>query len=155
MQNINRYSGLAILGGCLLALMIHVNSQLASETSALSSSWFAHSIGAITAWGLFAVIKRHHAPDNEMTPHKVPKLFYLGGIPGAFTVILASITVNSSIGLSGTLALGLVGQLLCSMICERFGLLQLQKRTFALIDVIPILLVVLGSTLLIYSRCSA
>ncbi|MFC1233924.1 DMT family transporter [Vibrio sp. F74] len=151
MQKINWYSGMAVFGGCLLALMIHLNSQLALGTTGLSASWFAHGIGAVTAWILLSILgpKRHAV---EMDERKAPRLFYLGGIPGAFTVILASITVNSSIGLSGTLALGLIGQLIFSLICERFGWLQLEKKTFSMVDFVPIVLIVLGSILLIYAR---
>jgi transporter family-2 protein len=151
MQNMNKYSPLAIISGCLLALMIHLNSQLAADTSALNASWFAHGIGAITAWCLFAVAgSRHKVADPDK--QKVPIAFYFGGLPGAFTVILASITVNSSIGLSGTLALGLIGQLLCSMVCEQFGLFRLKKTTLSVMEVIPILLITAGSILLIYTR---
>lgn len=151
MQNINRYSPLAIIGGCLLALMIHLNSQLASDTTALNASWVAHGIGAITAWCLFATAgpkSKTASPDKQ----QVPKLFYFGGLPGAFTVILASVTVNSSIGLSGTLALGLIGQLLCSMVCEQFGLFRLEKKTFSIVELVPILLITTGSILLIYAK---
>jgi bacterial/archaeal transporter family-2 protein len=151
MQNINWYSGLAIFGGCLLALMIHLNGELALHTSALSASWTAHCIGAIAAWCLFAASGNKNKSANIDAPC-APKIFYLGGLPGAFTVILASITVNSNIGLSGTLALALVGQLLCSMICERFALFQLPKKTFSFVDLAPILLIILGSVILIYAK---
>lgn len=150
MLSTNKYSALAIVGGCLLAAMIHINSQLASNTSSINASWFAHGIGAIAAWCLIMVVSPRYTPSE--TNKKAPKLFYLGGIPGAFTVILASMTVNSSIGLSGTLALGLVGQLLCSMLSEHLGLFRLDKKTFSTLDFVPILFVIVGSMLLIYAR---
>ncbi|QUM81629.1 DMT family transporter [Moritella sp. 5] len=151
MQNINRYSILAIIGGGLLAMMIHINSQLALETSAINASWLAHGLGGLLALGLYnVVIKAVSLP----TPIKsdVPKLFYLGGLPGAFTVILASVTVNSAIGLSGTLALGLIGQLICSIFCEALGLFGLRKRKLTLLELLPISLVVFGSILIISQR---
>ena len=151
MQRINKHSLLARFAGSLLALMIYLNSQLAQVTSALSASWIAHGIGAIFAWGLFTLfISNEHSTEPEQA--KLSKFYWLGGIPGAFTVILASITVNSRIGLSGTLALGLVGQFGFSMVCEPLGFFRLQKRAFSLIDITPVVLVITGSFVLIFDQ---
>jgi len=151
MKSINRYSILAIIGGGLLALMININSQLSLETSAMNASWIAHGLGSLLAFGLFYMTKE--TMDSSSPIHgSVPKLYYLGGLPGAFTVILASITVNSAIGLSGTLALGLIGQLACSILCEALGLFGLEKKKFNLIDLVPITFVVFGSILIISQR---
>lgn len=152
MKNINRYSILAIIGGGLLALMININSQLALETSAINASWIAHSLGSLLAFGLYHVIKNAVGSQPPPIKSSIPKLYYLGGLPGAFTVILASITVNSVIGLSGTLALGLIGQLICSIFCEALGLFGLEKKTFTLMELLPISLVVFGSILIILLR---
>jgi transporter family-2 protein len=151
MQSINRYSILAIIGGGLLALMISINSQLSLETSAINASWIAHGLGSLVALGLFHMTK---GAMNSASPiqGRVPKLYYLGGLPDAFTVILASITVNSAIGLSGTLALGLIGQLVCSILCETLGLFGLDKKQFNIIDLLPISFVVFGSILIISQR---
>ena len=151
MKNINRYSILAIIGGGLLALMIYINSLLALETSAMNASWIAHGLGGLLAFGLYYMTREAVSSPSPMQGD-VPKLYYLGGLPGAFTVILASVTVNSVIGLSGTLALGLIGQLVCSIFCETFGLFGLKKRTFTLLELLPISLVVFGSILIIYQR---
>ncbi|WP_305817290.1 DMT family transporter [Photobacterium leiognathi] len=149
MQNINKYSLLALLAGGLLALMIYLNSQLAHVTSALSASWIAHGIGAIFALGLFSLLK-----SNQDSPGltRLSKLYWLGGIPGSFTVILSSMTVNSKLGLSGTLALALVGQFGFSMVSEHFGFFKLRKREFTFIDITPIALVITGSLVLIFNR---
>lgn len=149
MQRINWYSVLALIGGGLLALMIHLNSQLAAQTSALNASWIAHGLGAAVAIALCSIKTNKKA---KLSNEKPPKLFLLGGLPGAATVILAAITVNSSIGLSGTLALGLVGQISCSILCEHFGLFNLEKRVFSTIELVPVILVIMGSTLIIYQR---
>lgn len=149
------YSLLAIAAGCLLALMIQINSQLAANSSALNASWFAHGIGAVVAWCLYSIINfSNNSWHKQDLPNmkKPPMLFYLGGLPGAFTVILASLTVNSSIGLSGTLALSLVGQITFSMLCEHFALFQLKKQTIIAADLLPVAMVLTGAILLIYTR---
>lgn len=151
MQNVNKYSLLALIAGGLLALMIHLNSQLAQVTSPINASWIAHGIGAVVALLLLHLLKPNQV-SVEVKRNVLPRWYWLGGIPGALTVVLASLTVNSSIGLSGTLALGLIGQFGFSMPCEHFGLFKLSKYRFTLIDMTPILLVVTGSFLLIFNR---
>lgn len=151
-MNINKYSALAIVGGGLLALMISINSQLALETSAINTSWIAHGLGSLLAFGLYHIAKKSIGSPASLIKGHVPKLYYLGGLPGALTVILASVTVNSVVGLSGTLALGLIGQLVCSIACETLGFFGLQKRKFTLIELLPISLVAFGSILIISLR---
>ncbi len=152
------YSLLALFGGGLLTLMVHFNSQLSAQTSALNSSWFAHGLGAIMALAMYLVIvffagklKNGTVKDvPTLNEKKMPFLYYLGGLPGAFTVVLASVTVNSVVGLTGTLALGLVGQLVSSMLCDHFGWFHLEKKRFRLREMIPILLISCGAMLLIF-----
>lgn len=151
MQSTNKYSVLAVIGGGLLALMIYINSLLATATSAVNASWLAHGLGGLLALVIFQSTKRRDINPKNST-NTVPKIFYLGGIPGSLTVILASITVNSAIGLTGTLALGLIGQLIFSISSEAMGLFKLKKRKFSLVELPPILLVTLGSTLIILQR---
>ncbi|WCE32280.1 DMT family transporter [Vibrio sp. SCSIO 43137] len=148
--NLNRYSLLALCGGGLLALMIYLNSQLAASTSAVNASWLAHGIGALVAYSLLAITRKTDTTGGERS--KAPRIFFLGGVPGALTVVLASVTVNSAIGLSGTLALGLIGQLSFSLLCEHFGWLNLPKRAFTAMELLPVLLVTAGSTLIIFAR---
>lgn len=151
MKILNGYSLLAISAGAMLACMIYLNTLLAAETSAINASWFAHGIGALTALGLLKVLNRKQKALAKPSTN-VPKVYYLGGVPGAFTVVLAAIVVSSWVGLAGTLALALVGQLVFSIVCEHYGFLQLKKRRFSLWDALPVLLVTAGSFLLIFTR---
>src|SRR4051812_30681824 len=97
---------LGIVGGVLLALMIHYNSLLAHHTTPVFASWVAHGLGAVAAAVLVAVyarVPRPAAPAIALQT-RPPLWFYAGGIPGTFTVILAAITVNSGLALSGAIA---------------------------------------------------
>ena len=145
------YFFLAVISGGFLASMIFFNSQLAVYYSPTESSWFAHGIGGLTALALmfiFSIKKERFAKVSE----KAPWWSYLGGLPGAFTVLLAGITVNSQLGLTGSLALGLVGQILFSFACDYFGWFGLQKRHMHLRDVISMLLICGGSMMVIFSK---
>lgn len=144
---------LALAGGALLAIMIQLNSLLASYSTPLLSSWTAHGVGAAGAWLLLNLLsatrkKRDPSPDTE---HKAPVWAYFGGVPGAFTVVLASISVNSALGLAGTLALGLVGQMVFSLVSDHFGWFGAPRRAVATRDIAVIALVLSGSVLIIFS----
>jgi len=142
---------LAILGGTLLALMINYNSLLAKHTTPTFASWVAHGLGAIAAVLLVMLFGRAFRPKGkDPAAPKAPIWYYLGGIPGAFTVILAAIAVNSSLALSGTIALMLVGQVLFGIVSDRFGLFRTPKRRIVLTDFAVAGAVLAGSALIIF-----
>lgn len=144
---------IALAGGALLAVMINLNSALATFSTPLFASWMAHGIGALVALLLVALCanifgnKRNNAETKQV---KGPLWSYFGGIPGAVTVILAAITVNSSLGLSGTLALGLVGQILFGLVSDHLGLFGLSKKHFTFADFLVVMPVLAGSFILIF-----
>ncbi|AZZ96198.1 DMT family transporter [Pseudoalteromonas sp. R3] len=147
-----RQSGLAlvaIFSGLLLALMISVNAELADTTSAFQASWIAHGVGGITALLLYCVFKEN---DDRANRPEIKKQYWFGGVPGALTVVFSSMTVQSYIGLTGTLALALIGQFLFSLIIEHFGLLNQPKTKATVANLLPTLLVATGAMLIIYGR---
>lgn len=150
---------LAIAGGVLLALMINYNSLLAKHTTPVFASWVAHGLGAVAALVLVVLFsgtlrrgKRSRTTGEQAAtpPKNVPRWFYLGGIPGAFTVILAAIAVNGDLALSGTIAFMLVGQILFGIASDHFGLFRTPKRRIVLTDFVVALLVFTGSVLIIF-----
>ncbi|GAA0473044.1 DMT family transporter [Streptomyces stramineus] len=155
---------LGIAGGVLLALMTHYNSLLAKHTTPTFASWVAHGLGAAVALLLVLLAgsrlfrrgggRGDGAGDGggeERRPRvKVPRWFYLGGIPGAFTVILAAITVNGSLSLSGTIALMLVGQIVFGLVSDHFGLFHSPRRRIVPMDGAVALCVLAGSALIIF-----
>lgn len=155
MISFSKYSLLALFAGGLLAVMIDINSALAVHSTPLETSWLAHGIGAIVAYVIACVClpvsKSTASKATEYHP-RVPRYLYLGGVAGAFTVVLASVSVNSQVGLAGTLALALAGQLLTTMMCEHFGWLGVPKKSISSVNSLPLLLVVLGALLIIVGR---
>ncbi|MGO4832661.1 DMT family transporter, partial [Rhizobiaceae sp. 2RAB30] len=81
---------LASAAGATLAVMIDLNSQLAARSNAVFASWVAHGVGAVVALLLVAVASRvtrgRIGETADLAP--APLWAYLGGIPGAFTVVL-------------------------------------------------------------------
>jgi len=151
-------AALALFAGAILAIMIKLNSSLAGLNSPIEASWIAHGLGAVTALTLFqimAIFRRHTAKESiksSTTDTRAPWYAYLGGLPGAFTVILAAITVNSPLGLAGTLALALLGQILFSLWVDHFGLFGSFKRRIAWHDVKVLGFIIIGSLLIIFAR---
>lgn len=137
--------------GCLLTLMVHFNGELARHGNALFSSWTAHGTGTVAALvflGLFALRRRPATVTIEKP--KAPWWAYLGGLSGAITVILTSMAVNSPLALSGTLALGLAGQVVFGLAADRWGLLGMPRRRIEPRDLAALALILAGSALIIF-----
>ena len=146
---------LAVLGGVILSSMIHLNSLMAKTSTPFLASWIAHGTGTLASlfftflFSSLSCLKMHAIPTSNQ---KAPLWAYLGGIAGAMTVILAAITVNSPLGLAPSLALGLVGQILFSFVCDFFGLLGSTQRRFVRKDFYVLAAVLSGSSLIIFMR---
>jgi transporter family-2 protein len=139
----------ALAAGALLSLMVHLNGELARQGGALFSSWVAHGTGTIAAllviplW--WKAIRRSEAPRQA-----IPFWAYLGGFAGAVTVIMTSTAVNSALALSGTVALGLAGQIVFSLAADQWGLFGTARRRLRLGDAIALALIVAGSAFVIW-----
>jgi len=139
----------ALAAGALLSLMVHLNGEAARQGGALFSSWLAHGTGTVAAllviplW--WKAIQRSDAPRAP-----IPLWAYVGGFAGAVTVIMTSTAVNSSLALSGTVALGLAGQIVFSLAADQWGLFGIAKRRLRLGDAIALVLIVAGSALVIW-----
>lgn len=137
--------------GGLLTLMVLFNGQMGAATTPFFSSLAAHGTGTVAAMlvlGLFALRRAAPAANG-----KAPWWSYLAGLSGAVTVMLTSYTVNSSLALSGTLALGLAGQVVFGLLADRFGLFGLfglPQRRPRQRDLTALTLIVAGSLLIIF-----
>ncbi|MEV4506094.1 DMT family transporter [Streptomyces klenkii] len=144
-----------ITAGALLALMLHCNSLLAQHTTPVFASWAAHGTGALVALTLVLLTTRRRAPTTTdkrqpaQPAKKAPRWAYLGGIPGALTIMLAAITVNQGLSLAGTIAMMLVGQIVFGLVSDRFGLFHSPKRHLTTTDGLAVLCTLAGSTLII------
>jgi transporter family-2 protein len=146
-----KVSMLAIGGGALLAMMIDSNSQLARHTSSVFSSWLAHGVGAVVALMLVALSVRLSGRAGAIAPSSgSPLWYYLGGIPGAFTVILAALAVNGPLSLSGAIALMMVGQVMFGLVSDHFGWLRVPVRHIRSADLLVVACVLSGSAMIIF-----
>jgi len=135
--------------GGLLTLMVLFNGDLAHHTTPLFSSLAAHGTGTVAALLALALLTRYRAQPRHAVP-PAPLWAYAGGLSGAVTVMLTSITVNSALALSGTLALGLAGQVLFGLLADRFGLFGFARRRPTARDLGALALIVAGSVTIIF-----
>lgn len=146
------YFAAAFGAGCILAVMTHLNGVITHYGNALFSSWTAHGIGSVAAILILALLyfkKPRQAADSDRMVIRAPWWAYLGGIAGAATVVCASLAVNSPLALSGTIALGLGGQVIFSLAADFWGLFGLPARRLDARDVMVVALILGGSLLVI------
>ncbi|TNC74708.1 DMT family transporter [Rubellimicrobium roseum] len=137
----------AALGtGCLLSLMVLCNATVTAHAGPLWGSLAPHATGTVAALLMLAALRRTRAAAEGRSPLWA----YGGGLLGAMTVMLSSVAANTALALSGTLALGLLGQAAFGLAADRWGLLGLPRRRASRRDLLAIALILGGSALLIF-----
>lgn len=139
------YFAAAFGTGGLLSFMVLFNGTLAAYGSLFFASWVPHLTGTAAAL-LFLLALR----PKRARPARPPVWVYLGGVSGAITVMLTSATLNSGLALSGTIALGLAGQMMFSLFADMRGLFGLPQRTPVQRDYLALILIIAGSLILIF-----
>ncbi len=109
------YGAFAALLGALTAVMIALNGELARYLGNAASSVVVHLTGLLLVV-LLVALARAGRPLRQA----VPPLLLGGGALGALTVLFANIGVLG-LGVSLTLALGLLGQTVSALAIDRFG----------------------------------
>ena len=136
----------AALGtGALLTLMVLCNAEMTRNAGPLLGSLAPHATGTVAAGLALAVLARPSGGERA-----APAWAYLGGLSGALTVMLSSVAANTALALSGTLALGLVGQAAFGLAADRWGLLGLPRRKATTREMVALLLILGGSAILIF-----
>ena len=128
--------------GALLTLMLLSNAEVGRRAGPLAASLVPHATG--TAVALLLLL-----PGRPPLAGPAPAWAYLGGLSGAATVALTTVAANSALALSGTLALGLVGQVAFARGADRWGWLGQARAAVTRRDALAALLIVLGSLLVI------
>lgn len=127
----------AFVGG-LIALMILFNATLASYTGNYQSSIVVHFIGLM---GISMVLLFR---KSKIKWHKsVPLYAYSAGFIGVMPIIFNNISFNV-VGVSITLALGLLGQSISSVIIDHFGFFEMKIIKFNKRKLIGLMIIVIG-----------
>lgn len=135
----------AFAAGGLITLMLLTNGTLAQYGTLLFSSWVPHLTGTVLAIVILLALR-----PKRVSPKRPPLWAYLGGVSGGLTVIATSAAMNSALALSGTIALGLAGQIVFSLFADARGLFGLPQRTPTLRDFAGLSMIAAGALMLIY-----
>ena len=115
---------LSIVSGIIIAVMIAQNAGLSEAFGMYHSTVIVHIVGLFCIL-LWMLLRREKFRWNLKTLWP----YYLGGVFGVITVVLANFTFFS-LGVSLTLALQLFGQCLAGGLVDHFGLFGLPKTPF-------------------------
>ncbi|WP_138206801.1 DMT family transporter [Haloimpatiens lingqiaonensis] len=124
--------------GALIAIMIMLNGTLSKSLGNYTSSVIIHIIG------LFSMIIVLLISKSKIKIQKnIPLYLYSAGAIGVFTVLFNNISF-SAVGASVTIALGLLGQSLASILIDHFGLLGMNYVKFRKKKIIGLVFITLG-----------
>ncbi|WP_154889062.1 DMT family transporter [Longibaculum muris] len=129
---------LAILAGTIVTIMNVFNGQLSNQVGVYLSTVIIHLVGLFTLIIIMVIKKQKISFQNH-----IPLILYTGGMIGVFTVLFNVISI-STIGAALVTALGLLGQMLTSLVLEYKGWLGAKKRTLTFQKVISLVLVMIG-----------
>lgn len=117
-------SFLAVLSGGLIAVMIFFNGDLSQLYGNPIATVIIHIVGLCCILPVLAV-KRQWLPKGK----KIPLALFTGGAVGVGLTYLNNFTIPR-IGVTATLAIGLLGQMLTSLVIEQYGLFRTPRRAF-------------------------
>ncbi len=132
------YYFLSIICGSLIAIMIAINGNLSNGYGAYLSAVIIHVIGLILISVLMMLKK-----ESFLIKEKLPLYCFLGGAIGVATTVFNNLAFKE-LSVSAILALGLLGQSICSIIIDHFGILNMPKQTFNKKKLIGIAFVIMG-----------
>lgn len=120
----------------------------------MAYSWHRNII--FTRYLFFYLQKRkQQVRKQQVQPQVIKKgkmIWYLGGIPGGFTVLLAAITVNSPLSLAGSIILMITGQIIFGLLVDAMGWFGVIKRKITVSDFLMCTLLITGCSLLIIGK---
>lgn len=118
------YNLYGILIGILIALTVICNGVLSNSMGNYSATVIIHAVGLI-AMTLILCAKKIKIDLSK----KVSIYLYTGGAIGIFTVLANNISFKY-LGVSLTIALGLLGQTITSIIIDHFGFFKMKVVKF-------------------------
>lgn len=128
----------AVFIGFLIVVMVTFNGILAKGTNDYLAVLIVHIVGLISV-SLILASKRKKIQLNN----SIPKYLFFGGVIGVFVTLFNNLCINK-LGVSLTLALGLLGQSILSGIIDHFGLLGMEVHKFKIKKLIGFGLAFLG-----------
>lgn len=137
---------IALFAGFLLSITVYVNGLLAKFIRPLEASLVIHLVGLVAALILFAFWRL----PPKLERKTIPNWTYIAGFFGGISVAIIGVTVNGPIGITGTVGLLVLGQVLYSWLNDSFGFFGTPKRKLTVLDFVQAGLILTGVGVLIY-----
>jgi len=134
----------AILSGVLIAIMVTFNGLLDKSLGGFNTLFVIHIIGLITI-SIVMIIKR----DKVKIDKSIPVYLFLGGAVGVL-MILSNNVCFKALGVSLTLALGILGQMTFAAIVDHFGLFGMKKHRFYKKKILGFSIIIIGLGLMTF-----
>lgn len=128
--------------GVLIAVMVSFNGVLAGYTSSMFSVLVVHAVG-LSAVGIIVLCKK----ESTGASGKIPVYFFCAGAIGVLLTYFNNVCLGA-LGISLTLALGLVGQSILSCIIDHWGLLGIQTSRFSSKKLVGFALIFIGAAVM-------
>ena len=132
------YYFLSLIAGSLLAFMVSSNGIVGEAAGNYASSVIIHFIGLVA---VVAVLLLTKAKFKNL--RSIPLWMYSAGLIGIITVLFNNATFTA-LGVSLTVALGLLGQSVTSIIIDHFGLFGLPVSRFDTKKILGFLIILSG-----------
>lgn len=129
---------ISIFAGSLLALMVSFNGLVGAAAGNYASSVIIHFIGLI---GMIIVLLVTKSKLHGLK--KASFYMYSAGIVGILTVLFSNMTFVT-LGVSLTVALSLLGQLLTSLLIDQYGMFGLPKIPFNKQKIVGFATIIIG-----------
>jgi bacterial/archaeal transporter family-2 protein len=142
--------GLAVLlgagAGCLVGMQAPINSRLGKSIGGVQAATFSFLVGTTALVLLSTLIRGGLGSLGHVG--RAPWWALVGGLLGAVYVFVAIEAVRT-LGASGLTAVVIAGQLVISVIIDRFGLLGIAKQHISAGRVVGLVLLVAGVALVV------
>jgi transporter family-2 protein len=117
------YGVLAIFTGAVISVMVAVNGELAAAGGVYTATLLVYLTG-LAASAVFCAVRR-----VSLAPAHIAPWWYCGGFVG-LAITLCNNLSYGRISMSAIVALGLLGQVVTSLVLDTFGLLGMPKVRF-------------------------
>ncbi|AMO87712.1 hypothetical protein B857_00742 [Solibacillus isronensis B3W22] len=108
---------LALIGGSAVAIQSQINALFSKKVGVLESATVSFTVGALALFFLAFFFGK----GNFLNVFTVPKWQLIGGLLGAFFIVINIFSVNL-IGVAATFMAVIIGQILVGAVIDHFGL---------------------------------
>ena len=129
---------ISIFTGIVLAIMISLNGGLGNISGNYASSVIIHFVGLI---GIIFVLIFTKSKIKNLKG--IPVYMFTGGLIGILTVLFTNIGF-SGLGVSLTVSLSLLGQLITSLIIDHFGYFNMPVIEFDKKKILGLIIIIAG-----------